>query len=255
MAPYTLVAEFDLQRAALYRKVLDTQGVESILVRDGDSARRVLDDRGAPILLITDLSLPQTDGFSLIADLRRLAPPERSAILVFSAFAHLRAAAWDRRVALGIYEVGEKHLSPSNVSQAVARALASVQQDADTPATERDEPDELLQKVLFRMAKSFRAPVVLLTIEIGEHRRFLGYSNTKERAGIPHQWAPVQQVMSTREPLFVPDVSKLSVLGIDPEVPPVAIRGFASVPLTTSSGDLIGTISILDFQPLTLSAQ
>jgi len=76
VAPYALVAEFDLQRAALYRKVLDAHGVQSILVRDGDAARRVLEHSGAPVLLITDLSLPQTDGFSLMADVRRTAPPE-----------------------------------------------------------------------------------------------------------------------------------------------------------------------------------
>ena len=256
MAPYALVAEFDLQRAALYRKVLDAHGVESFLVRDGDAARRVLEHRGPPILLITDLSLPQTDGFSLMADVRRTATPEQAAILVFSAFGHLRAAAWDRRNALGICEVGDKRLSVSNVSQAVARALASVQQQRADPAMpDRDQPEELLQKILFRTSKSFRVPVVLLSIEVGEIRRFLGYANLKERGGVPHQWAPVHQVVSTREPLFVPDLSKYTMHGIDPDMPRLAITGFASVPLTTSNNDLIGVISLLDFQPLTLSAQ
>ncbi len=254
MAPYALVAEFDLQRAALYRKVLDTQGVESILVRDGDAARRVLEQHGAPVLLITDLSLPQTDGFSLITEVRRTAPPEQTAILVFSAFAHLRAAAWERRNTLGISEVGDKLLSAGNVSQAVARALASVQQRPESALAEREEPEELLQKILFRTSKAFRVAIVLLSIEVGEQRRVLGYANMKERGGLAYQWTAVQQVISTREPLFVPDLTKYSSFGIDADAPRLAIAGFASVPLTTSSNDLIGAISILDFQPLVLSA-
>jgi len=255
VAPYALVAEFDLQRAALYRKVLDAHGVQSILVRDGDAARRVLEHSGAPVLLITDLSLPQTDGFSLMADVRRTAPPEQAAILVFTAFSHLRAAAWDRRNALGICEVGDKRLSSSNVSQAVARALASVQQKSEAASGERDQPEDLLQKILFRTSKSFRVPVVLLSIEIGDKRRVLGYANMKDRGGIAHQWAPVEHVISSREPLFVPDLGKYTAQGIDPDIPRLAITGFASVPLTTSANELIGVISLLDFQPLTLSAQ
>jgi diguanylate cyclase (GGDEF)-like protein len=52
----------------------------------------------------------------------------------------------------------------------------------------------------------------------------------------------------------VPDLTKYGTFGMAPDVP-LSIRGFASAPLTTSANHLIGTISILDVQPLSLNAQ
>ena len=255
MAAYALVAEFDLQRAALYRKVLDAHGIESILVRDGDSARRVLEHGTAPTLLVTDLSLPQTDGFSLIADLRRLSPPDRTVVLVFSAFADLRAAALERRDDLGILEVGDKKLSYTDVSAAVARALAAVKPPTEPTPPRRDEPEEFLQRILFRTARSFRVPMAVVSVEIGQKHRVQAYANLVEHAGLLHHWPPVQHVINTGEPLFVPDVTKYGSYGIAPDLPHLNLRGFASAPLVTSSQELIGTISILDIQPLALNAQ
>src|SRR5688500_10757600 len=71
VAAYALIAEFDRQQTEVYRKSVEQQGIDAVIVRDGDAARRVLQARGAPILLICDLSLPQADGFSVIAELRR----------------------------------------------------------------------------------------------------------------------------------------------------------------------------------------
>jgi CheY-like chemotaxis protein len=91
VAPYVLIAEFDRQRARMYREVVKAQKLEPCLVHDGNSAERMLQTRGAPALLICDLSLPYVDGFSLIKDLRQLSPPEKSAVVVCSGLAELRA--------------------------------------------------------------------------------------------------------------------------------------------------------------------
>ena len=87
--------------------------------------------RGAPVLLIADLSLPQIDGFTLIADLRRISPPNQTAILVYSAFADLRAAAWNLRASLGISEIGEKTQDAESIEQSVAKALANLRPEPD----------------------------------------------------------------------------------------------------------------------------
>ena len=74
MSAYALIAEFDPQQTAIYHQCLERHGLEAVLVRDGRAAARVLRARGAPTLLICDLSLPQADGFSVIAELRRTDP-------------------------------------------------------------------------------------------------------------------------------------------------------------------------------------
>jgi diguanylate cyclase (GGDEF)-like protein len=255
VAPYALIAEFDRLRADRYREVVEGQRLEPVLVRDGNSAKRMLQTRGAPVLLICDLSLPYTDGFSLIKELRQISPPEKTAILVCSGFADLRAAAWDLRGTLGISEISDKNVSAEGLTRLVARALAGVKRTDNPSQPDQDQPDNLLRQVLFRTAETFRVPMVLLSIELRAHRRLMAYTSINELQGSPRQWPILQQVMSSREVLMVPDVTKPSLFGMSSVAPSFPIRGFAAVPLITSGGQLIGVMSVLDFEPLNMAAE
>jgi diguanylate cyclase (GGDEF)-like protein len=254
VSSYALVAEFDPQQTAIYRQCLDRHGLEAVLVRDGRAASRVLRARGAPTLLICDLSLPRADGFSVIAELRRLAPPELSAILVFSAHAALRAAAWNLRTTLGIADVADKHQPPEAIASAIARALEKIAAEAPPRARARRTQDELLHKILVRTAKAVHSPIVLLSIELREHRRIVGHLAIDELRGGSPFWPILQQVGSTGEPLVIPDLTRHSLFGIGPQTPSLAIRAFATLPLIASSDRLVGAISLLDFQRQTLTA-
>ena len=253
MSVYALVAEFDPQQTAIYRQCLDRHGLEAVLVRDGSAASRVLRARGAPTLLICDLSLPQSDGFSVIAELRRMAPPELSAILVFSAHPALRAAAWNLRTTLGIADVADKHQPPEAIASAIALTLETI---AERPprAGARKTQDELLHKILVRTAKAVHSPIVLLSIELREHRRIVGHLAIDELRDGSAFWAVLQQVGSTREPLVIPDLARHSLFGVGPQTPSLGIRAFATLPLIASSDRLVGTISFLDFQRQSLTA-
>src|SRR4030095_13532159 len=90
--------------------------------------------------------------------------------------------------------------------------------------------------------------------ELREHRRLLSSINITELRGTPHQWPILQQVATTREPLIVPDITRHSLFGIDTVPPGLRIKAFATVPLITTTNHLIGTISLLDFEPLKLTA-
>ena len=48
MAPYALVAEVDLEDAALIRHLISSEGVELQMVRDDHSALEVMKKRGPP---------------------------------------------------------------------------------------------------------------------------------------------------------------------------------------------------------------
>ena len=221
---YTLIAEFDPQRAAIYRTAVESQRLEAVLVRDGDSAKEVLQLRGAPVLIICDLSLPQADGLTLIADLRRDFPHDRTAILVFSAFAELRAAAWNLRGSLGISEIGEKNLPVESVEQSVARALATVSRESGAEQRARPDPEVLFRKVMVRTARAFRAPIVVLSMEMRDDRRVLAHMDIHELRGSPQLWSVIQQVGHTRQPLIVPDVTRRPLFGLATDAPIVRIR-------------------------------
>ena len=253
MSRYVLIAEFDPQQTAIYRQSVERHAIEPVLVRDGIAASRVLQSRGSPILLICDLSLPQADGFSVIAELRRLSPPDRSAILVFSAHTALRAAALNLRSTLGIAEVADKNQPPENIVEAIGRTLDRVTQaPPHTRSGARD--DELLHKIMFRTAKAFRSPMVVLSIELRDRRRIVGHLRLHEPPGASYFWPALQQVSSTREPLLIPDITKHSLFGIGLQAPALAVRAFATIPLIAPAGKLVGAMSLLDLQPQTLTA-
>jgi diguanylate cyclase (GGDEF)-like protein len=250
---YVLIAEFDAQQTAIYRQAVERLAIESVLVRDGIAASRVLQSRGAPVLLICDLSLPQADGFSVIAELRRLAPPERSAILVFSAHTALRAAALNLRGTLGIAEVADKNQPAESIGDAIGRTLERVMQ-APPYARAGPREDELLHKIMHRTANAFRSPMVVLSIEMRDRRRIVGHLRLHEPPGASYFWPALQQVSSTREPLVIPDITKHSLFGFGLQAPALAVRAFATIPLITPAGRLVGAISLLDLQPQTLTA-
>ena len=253
MSPYVLIAEFDPQQTAIYRQCLRGHGLDAVLVRDGRAASRVMQARGAPTLLICDLSLPQSDGFSVIAELRRIAPPEISAILVFSAHPALRAAAWNLRTTLGIADVADKSQPPDAIASAIARTLDSITEPP--PRTRaRKSQDELLHKILVRTAKAVRSPIVLLSIELREHRRIVGHLALDELRGASPFWPLLQQVGSTREPLVIPDLTKHSLFGVGLQTPAFRVRAFATLPLISSIDRAVGAISLMDFVPQSLTA-
>ena len=253
MSPYVLIAEFDPQQTAIYRQSVERHAIEPVLVRDGAAASRVLQSRGAPILLICDLSLPQADGFSVIAELRRLSPPDQSAILVFTAHTALRAAALNLRSTLGIAEVGDKNQPAESIVEAIGRTLDRVQK---TPPYTRSgtKEDELLHKIMFRTAKAFRSPMVVLSIELRDRNRIVGHLNLDEPPGSSFFWPVLQQVSSMREPLVIPDITKHSLFGIGLQGPALSVRAFATIPLIAPNARLVGAMSLLDLQPQTLTA-
>lgn len=257
MSGYALIAEFDRHRAALYRQTAEDLGLEAVVVRDGNAAKALLQTRGAPTLLITDLSLPGSDGFSLINDLRRRFPPKKTAVVVFSAFSELRAIASDLLASLDISEVRDKSSSVNVVRDAVARAMASLSR-ADTPAqADSKTPEHLSHDFLQGVARTFQVPMALLSVDLPQHHWFAAYVGITEPLTATHEkqqwWTVLQQVVNSRQPLVVPDMA--SLFGTPSLVPPIRIRGFVAVPFMTSRDRLIGVLTLLDLKPLALGPE
>ena len=255
MAAYAIIAELERDWAELCRKAVEAQGVRAIIVRDGNAATRLRQTRGAPVLLITDLSLPHSDGFSLIQDIRLISPPEKTAIIACSAYAEFRKAASGLRGSLGIFDITDKKLPAEALARLVTRALATVARPGGDSAPEATHRDDLVRRILLRVTQTFRVPFVLLSVELREQRRLMAYMAVNESHGSARHWPILQQVINTRAPLVVPDVAKHALVGINAIAPSFLIRGFIAAPLITTADHLVGVISLLDFEPLTLTAE
>src|SRR5512132_71901 len=120
---YALLAEPDLRLLHVLLTIVKAHKLEPVPTRDGALARAALRERGAPTILITNLSLARLDGFALLAELREIAGPSVSAAVVISSSMDMRARAYDLREQLGIAEIVSSTLSADSLQSTVRRAL------------------------------------------------------------------------------------------------------------------------------------
>lgn len=102
--------------------ILEVEGYEVLAVDDGQAAYEAfLQD--PPALLITDLSMPQMDGFALIRAIKKVASIP---IILFTAYGRGRL---NRLKPLGVDLVLDKPVEPEELTQAIkALLLPSSQQ-------------------------------------------------------------------------------------------------------------------------------
>jgi diguanylate cyclase (GGDEF)-like protein len=254
---YVLIAEFDPARASMYRQVLAEAGLEAIAVRDGDAARTVLDSRGAPKLLVTDLSLPRTDGLTLVKHLRQIASPQEAPVLVLSAFASLRDLAIKAQENLGITLVAEKSVAPDEFRQLVARALGTAVARVQPAPTGVAGPQEMTEALIERFLEIARVPVVAISAQISGKRLVKAHVDVT----VPLEAAPevaaagslAQRAIAMRQPVVAAEPARGLASEVCLGLPETAISGRAAVPLLTTSGRAVGVATLLDVKPLELS--
>jgi len=116
---YGLVVMPDQEMRKRCGDILREEGVHVVAVEDGHAVKAVLEARGAPRVVVTELSLPIVDGFAMIAELRRRFSPDQTAVVVFSAFDQLRNSASEQRERLGISWVAAKETGDLLLTHAI----------------------------------------------------------------------------------------------------------------------------------------
>src|SRR5438874_1499709 len=87
---YALIVEFDQKLASTYQRYVEEHQLDTVIARDGGAARASFEARGAPALLLSDLSLAVADGLTLARELRHLPNGKTSAVILYSAFPEIR---------------------------------------------------------------------------------------------------------------------------------------------------------------------
>ncbi|RKI47358.1 diguanylate cyclase [Corallococcus sp. AB004] len=277
MPRYALIAEPDRHRAAGLLALAQQEGLEGVVARDGAEAQELVRQRGSPTLLVTDLALPRVDGFALLAWLRGRSDARHTAVMVVTAFDELRVRAWQLKDALGIHALLSRRAGPEAMRDGVRRALAGqlaghgllelnaeeekrrLARIDDLKLVDPDLPDKELQELVTEVAQAFGVPVALLTLVLGDKQWFKAHVGlppalAKDR-GTPRDWSFCHHVVQGREALVVPDATRHPVFRDNPLVREGIVGSYAGAPLITSTGDVLGSLCVIDTRPLMLGPE
>ncbi|HEY4015570.1 MAG TPA: diguanylate cyclase [Polyangiaceae bacterium] len=283
MPDYVLVvdAEPDLERQV--RAELASIALTIRAASDGVSAHDVLSKHGAPAILVTNLSLPRRDGFALLRGLRRVDPRRSVPAVVVSAFPRMREAADAMRGELGPLYVQNKPLPSGMLEPLLKPPVDKGGRRAGPPSSgkfavsslrppradegcrlacieemglvdEASPPDADLQAMVATVAADFGVPIALVSIVLENRQWFKAFTGIDGQLladrGAPRDWALCDHVVEGRAPLVVSDAREHPVFATNPLVVGGAVIGYAGAPLMTSRGDVLGTLCIIDQQPL-----
>jgi diguanylate cyclase (GGDEF)-like protein len=267
-AEYALVADPDHRRAALYRDVVESIGLEAVITRNGDEAKAMLRRRSLPALVVANLSLPRLDGFALLAELRKIAPEGGPPVVVISTSKELSGAAWNLKERLGVTELLPGDAAEDSIREAIGRVLPALPSRARQVASTLAPPATVLQdrwisdtidRVAAEVARRFSVSLTLVSILIGDQEWFRVHVSLSQRPvsgrTSPRNWSFVRQVLEAKETLVVPDVLQHPVFSRIAFPPGGTLRGYAGVPVMTPTGTINGALCLFDLEPLTLDAR
>lgn len=78
---YILVVEDDMAYASVYKRKLEAEGFDVLVVNDGEAALQAVKQR-KPDLIILDLLMPKKDGFTVLVELKNSADTRNVPVLV-----------------------------------------------------------------------------------------------------------------------------------------------------------------------------
>ena len=290
MPVYALIAEPDPGQAQVYRHIAAAEGLDVKIVRGAVEARAVLEMAGAPALTITELSLPGFDAFQLLEEIRDLASEEHAPIVAISAFRALRDTAVRMRADLGISALLSKSAPVESIRRAVKKVLA-LSQAPHGPAPSHSTPppiatlveideeraeevrlhrldqmglvdegaaqDEELHGIVEEVARKFNVPIAAITLVLEDKAWFKAHVGITgpllENRGSKREWSFCSHVVQGRQPLVIADAALHPSFAQNPLVQEGTVRSYAGAPLETPSGDVLGTLCIIDSKPMAIT--
>jgi CheY-like chemotaxis protein len=255
-----LIAVPNATRAETWRQVAMESGHPVVVVRDGEAAQAQITMKGAPVLLVTDLSLPRVDGFSVVKTLRQQPRGDASAVIVVSAFQPLRAAAKELGQTLNFARI-----LPADVDQSVARSAiqATVGMVHDEPRrppvplparTPGQGTQASIMSVVARQvveaALQFGVETCAGLVTLGADEPLMSVYSSNPRLLGENEASLLRDVANEGEPLIIADTDSHPLFGAERKGRR-AVRGFAGIPLALSSGGkAAGALCLLEIEKI-----
>jgi diguanylate cyclase (GGDEF)-like protein len=261
---HVLVATLNVKRAATYRTLLLELGYDVHVARDGEEAQQLAARYGAPLLLITDVSLPKLDGLMLIRHLRREAPKDRLGVIVVSAHEPLRATARQLADSLGIARILPADADRVALRDAIQAARPDLAAALSRPAPAEvaahpagGRAEDALDLAALEAARRFKVPICIAYAKLENREHLAAHFTATDPSNAliePPAMAILRQIAAAGEPLIVPDVETNAIEREFGFGKPNGIRGFAGMPLGFERAEGSGTLCLLDTRPLALDA-
>jgi signal transduction histidine kinase len=119
-----LIVDDDVDSGDLASEILSPHGARVLLARSGVEALRLMQSNGAAIeLIVSDLGMPQMDGYELIRRVRALPPDKGGAVPAIALTAYAAAADRSRAIAAGYNLHVAKPFAPADLVGACATLL------------------------------------------------------------------------------------------------------------------------------------
>jgi CheY-like chemotaxis protein len=273
MPRHALIVDPNSERFGVYRDILRDEGMPVEWAQNGLRACEYLHAHGDVGLVVTELSLPGTDGFQVLRALSRT----RNAgvpVLVASAFPAMRKTAFEQRDELGIGYVLSTTTAPLMCRHVIRRLLRHEALTAETPSwttsragearrlrslertgASRAHPktDGALRSIVEQVASELAVPVAAVSLVLEEKQWF------KARVGTQIEETSLEQsfcrhVVEARESLIVPDATIHPTFAGNPLVRENSVRGYAGAPIIGSDGEVWGALCVMDpDKPLALT--
>jgi CheY-like chemotaxis protein len=257
--PYVLVADTNVERAAMCLDAIRPFRAGVLVARDGEEATRILDRFGPPILLIIDLSLARRDGFAVIEGLRAQGRG-RTEIIAWAAFRELSEFAAQRLSGLNVRVL--RGAAPADVVQtAIGHAFerhsaAPRANDVFTIPT-AEELHEMMAALAEKARHVARTPGVAVYLRAPGTTQFRASVTWTSDSPIPHSPYYMPRVfgwiLETGEALVLPDLATHPLTDVPTSTLQDVVRGLVAVPITGPNGQIAGTICVFDLKPLALS--
>lgn len=238
-----------------------------LVVRDGEEAQAQIATRGVPALLVTDLSLPKLDGFTLVRNLRQQPRGDSAAVIVVSAFQPLRAAAKELGRSLNISRILSTDIEQTALRSAIQATVGTI---TDTPRR-RVSPSapsavpvghsstqasimSMVARQVVDAALQFGVETCAGLVTLGADEPLLSVYSSNARLLGDVESGLLRDVAHEGEPLIIADTQSHPLFNTE-RTNPRGVRGFVAMPLTLpETGKAAGALCLLDSRPLTLSA-
>ncbi|WP_433828719.1 response regulator [Actinoplanes sp. CA-015351] len=262
-----VVAEDDTDVAELLATVLGNEGHAVRTAFTGLDALTVIAET-LPDLIILDHHMPELSGLEVAERLRASELTAAIPVIMLSAAAPAGAR--------GLVDVTiSKPVRPKHLLDAMRDLLAARQAVADVAKhlvdvdrllavsgylTRPGHPDELnahaaeLDGFAEELARLTGAPMAAITLVLNDSVSLAGSFGlpawVQEAGGVPVEWSPDTIVVAEDVPVLIPDShTSRERLAATPLFSISGIRSYASVPLNSSEGHVVGTLCVMDDKP------
>jgi diguanylate cyclase (GGDEF)-like protein len=256
--PYALIADTNHERSLLCTDAIKPFWLGVLIARSSQQAIRVIEQFGAPALLLVDLALPDAGGLPVVDAAAKAVTSRVPRIIAWSGSRELREYATSHLKGQHA-RVLSSTASAHTIRTAIERVLGGAGGGQPTgDGTTETLPTTDFRRVITRLSERVRAATTLPGLAIylrlpneAKYRAVFSWAADDLMPHSPHHIPRAfETVRDTGDAVVLRDIA--NVLDLPPAGVDDAVRGLVAVPIT-AAGQRLGAICVFDTRPLAVT--